>query len=246
VRRDPENLPALALIRRAVRATGFDVIRYGPTHFAHLRRRELLERQGISVVLDVGADVGKYVDEVRASGFAGRVVSFEPHADAFRRLEQAAADDATWECLPLALGSEPGEAELNIAGNWGSSSLLAMKERHVLAAPESRYEGTEPIRVVTLDSLRDSLLSPQDRVFLKADVQGFELEVLKGAAGTLDQVFGLELELSLLPLYEGAPSISDLLAHLDEAGFNLQSVESGYRDVSTGQLLQLDGLFERR
>jgi FkbM family methyltransferase len=246
VRSDPENAPALRLVRRALRRTGFDVVRYGPDHFAHLRRAKLLRDQRVDVLLDVGADVGQYVRELRETGFTGRAISFEPHSSAYAQLERACAVDPAWECRRVALGAEPGSAELHVAGNWGSSSLLTMEQRHLRAAPESAYTTAEAVPVASLDSLRSELLRPHERAWLKADVQGFELEVLRGAADTLDQVFAMELELSLFPLYDGGASIQEVLAYVDDAGFNLLSVENGFRDGKTGQLLQVDGLFGRR
>src|SRR5947209_11771547 len=104
VGRAPETSRALSLVRRAVRSAGFDVIRYDATHFAHLRRRELLDRHGITVVLDVGANVGEYVTrDLREACYQGRIVSFEPHEDAFRELERLSAADPRWEIRRQAL-----------------------------------------------------------------------------------------------------------------------------------------------
>ena len=80
-----------------------------------------------------------------------------------------------------------------------------MTEQHLASAPESRYVDKEEIDIVRLDSVAPHLMSATDIVFLKADVQGAELDVLQGAAQVLKQTAVVDVELSLVELYEGAP-----------------------------------------
>jgi FkbM family methyltransferase len=106
--------------------------------------------------------------------------------------------------LPLcdAIGDENGTTTLNVAANaGGSSSILPMLSTHFDAAPEACYVGTEDAEIRTLDSLAPEILRRHDKVFLKADVQGYEKFVIAGAKSTLsDYCVGLQLELSLVPL----------------------------------------------
>ena len=85
-----------------------------------------------------------------------------------------------------------------------------------------------------------------DRVWLKLDVQGSELSVLRGAERTLERVEVVETELSLVELYEGQALLPDVYAHLTQRGFGIWFLEPVFRDSSSGELLQLDGLFARR
>jgi FkbM family methyltransferase len=210
-----------------------------------LRRAKLLEHRGINLLLDVGADGGQYGIKMRKSGYTGRIVSFEPRADAFAQLEASAADDANWECRRLALGSSQGSAEINVSRNAHSSSLLPMAERHRTVAPRSAYVGTEEVPVARLDSIWDELVRAGDRVYLKLDTQGFELEVLGGAERSLPDVQAVEAELSLVPLYEGAPVYVDLLDRLGQEGFRLAGLQPELGDPDTGELLQANGIFVR-
>ena len=84
-----------------------------------------------------------------------------------------------------------------------SSSLLALANRYVEASPGIRSIREETVSTARLDTLRGRLFGEDDSLFIKLDVQGFELEVLQGAKDTLNQAVGLECELSLAPIYEG-------------------------------------------
>src|SRR4051794_18829417 len=157
------------LVRNFVRRFGFDIVRYRPgVTPTDLRRSAWLRDLGVTVVIDVGANTGQFVEQVRAAGYGGRVVSFEPVSAAFVELERKAAADPRWECRRLGLGPAPADVDINVAGNNAeSSSLLPMGERHLAAAPESAYVRTERICIVPLDSLRADLLRPGDVAWLK-------------------------------------------------------------------------------
>jgi FkbM family methyltransferase len=188
---------------------------------------------------------GRTPASTRAASARRRIVSFEPLSAAHAQLAAQAAKDPDWECRRLALGSEPGTAEINVAGNSWSSSLLEMGERHRRSAPESEYVDTEKVEVARLDDVWSELVADGDRAWLKLDVQGFELEALRGAEASLPQIAGIQAELSLVLLYEGAPLYRDVIDHLDERGFRLAGFEQGFEDLDTGETLQVDGVFVR-
>ena len=229
-----------------MRRFGFALVAVEAARPAVPTRRSLLERYSVSVVIDVGANTGQFARTVRAEGYRGRVVSFEPVADAFDELARRAARDPAWDCRRLALGNRDGVAEIHVARNSVSSSLLTVLDRHVSAAPAARAARAERVPIARLDSVAGELLPAAGAAYLKLDVQGSELDVLRGGEATLARVAAIEAELSLVPLYGGQPLFADVLDWLDVAGFNLVSLEQGFTDPGTGQLLQLEGLFVRR
>jgi FkbM family methyltransferase len=233
-----------AIVHRSLQRFGLDLVRYDSDRFPELARARLLAERRIDVVIDVGANDGTYVVELRERGFSGRVFSFEPVAAAYAILEQRALDDPKWECQRLALGRQPGIATINIAGNSSSSSLLPMLPRHTKAAPESAFVGTELVAVKRLDDIIG--VAQEDRVWLKVDVQGFELDVLAGSERLLGQVDVVDIELSLVELYEGQPLLGEVVRDLSDRGYGLTSVQTVLRDPGNGELLQVDGLFIRR
>jgi hypothetical protein len=134
---------------------------------------------------------------------------------------------------------------MHIAGNEAqSSSVLPMLRAHEEAAPEASYVGTEDVTMERLDDVLASF-DVAGPVYAKIDVQGYERQVMAGAAETLAHVRGMELELSLVPLYEGSPLWEEMIALMKSQGFELKGFFSGFTDERTGRLLQADGVFFR-
>jgi len=210
-----------------------------------LRLAELIAEQGIDAVVDVGANEGLFAKRLRDDGFSGRIVSFEPLSSAFVLLASASADDPNWECVQLALGATTGEATLYVEGNLASSSFCPMDSGLPEAEPRLAYVGTEECSLSTLDVLAPDLFQPEEHLYLKLDVQGFELEVLRGAEATLARVLALDVELSQTLLYQGAPLMDEVVAYLAERDYVLLGTEPAYIHPRTGETLQLNGLFVR-
>src|SRR5262249_7853987 len=149
---------------------------------------------------------------LRASRYHGHIVSFEPLSSAHAMLVAAAAPDPLWDIAErCAVGASDGWAEINIAGNSYSSSLLPMLDLHREAAPQPVYRGTEPCRVISLDSYIERTFSDSTTVFgLKMDTQGYEAQVLEGLRRNYDRVKVIVCEMSVAPLYAHGPSMSEL------------------------------------
>lgn len=206
----------------------------------------LLRHLGIEVILDVGANVGQFGAEVRDHGYSGRILSFEPLAAPFQALARTASRDASWQVFQFAIGLVDGPARMHVAANQGaSSSLLESTQLNDRAAPEARYVGSEDVQVRRLDGLAKELLVGFAPTLLKVDVQGAERQVLDGATETMSTLSAVQLELSLYPLYVGAPSYDDLIHVMEHHGFDLAGIEPGLADRTNGRLLQVDALFVR-
>jgi FkbM family methyltransferase len=210
---------------------------------APARRARFLRDARVDLVLDVGGATGAYVAALRETGYRGRAVSFEPLPASAAALRRRAAGDPAWEVVEVALGDAPGAAVLHVSGLADSSSLLPMLERHVQGAPGSDVVDQHEVRVAALDDL--GLVGPDDRVLLKVDTQGSELAVLEGAAAALERTELLEVELSLVPLYDGAPDWMEVCSWLRRRGFTPVWVTPGFADERSGRLLQVDAIFAR-
>jgi len=230
-----------------VRRSGIEVSRYHPELDWKRNFMHQLDSHHVNVVLDVGANSGQYAAGLRAAGFRGRIVSFEPLSAPFSLLERKSSTDPLWDCRRCALGDSDGTISINVAGNAGeSSSVLPMLKTHQEAFPPANYVGIEEVPMRRLDSVAPELLRPTDVVYLKIDVQGFEKQVLAGGSATVqDRCVGMQLELSFLPLYEGGMLIREALDMACSLGFTLTGLSPCFTDMRNGRTLQADGVFFR-
>jgi FkbM family methyltransferase len=243
------------LINKIISITGFQVRRIQKYPITDIERRfkltdiqrrfKLFETFGINKIIDVGANVGQYALKVKELGFSGQIISFEPLSSAFSILKEVSAKYNNWQAHNYALGNENMESVIHVSQNSISSSILNMLPQHLKSAPASKFINTEKIQLRTLDSIFDNLYTTSDKILLKIDVQGFEEKVLEGARNSLHKIVGIQLEMSIVPLYEGELLLEEMIVYLKNSGFTLYSLENGFYDQENGQLLQVDGVFFR-
>ena len=175
--------------------------------------KTLLSRLGVTLLLDVGANTGKFAESVRLTGYAGSIASFEPNPIDYQVLNSLASDDARWTTKCCALGETDGVVPLNVTGsNSVFSSILTPRD----TPPVS---DVVPVPVRRLDGLWGEFVRPDDRVFLKTDTQGYDWNVLQGAGDKLADVVGIQIELNVIPLYERSPHYLKMLQFLESNGF---------------------------
>lgn len=233
-------------LRQVIQKLGYDVTRYHKPHKLDACVH-LLKHYQITVVLDVGANIGQTGKHLREAGYTGRIISFEPVAEAFRELRDAAQHDPGWTCVNCALGDHPHTANIRVAECTVTTSFLPVRADiiEMLPIPRTAYE--EQVAVNTVDAMIGDLTSPADRVFLKIDTQGYEPMVLRGAERTLQQdILGIQLEMSLTPVYEGQQTICEIIDYTSDRGYSLVSIAPAFRDPKTGQIMEVDGIFFRR
>lgn len=234
-----------SLIHNFLKKRGIQIAKYPNDD---LKRRMLIVKNNkIDTLLDVGANKGQYAIQMRRLGYDKKLLSFEPQQDAFNVLKKVATKDPQWEVYDYALGDENTNSSIHIADNSFSSSILNMLPAHLESAPESKYVGNQEIEIKKLDSIFDTLCSPSASVMLKIDTQGYEKNVIDGAEESLKSIKIIQLEMSILPLYENEILYIEMIQYLKARGFELFSLESGgFYDLNSGQLLQVDGIFVRK
>lgn len=233
-------------IRKWLWKWGYDICRVTPASHPHARLRQLLAAYQVDTVLDVGANEGQYAASLRNEvGYSGRILSFEPMQAAFEVLKKNAARDPHWQAMHCALGDVDGTSDINVAGNSYSSSLLDMLPAHLQSAPESAYVRKECIEIKRLDSVFDALIDGARNIYLKIDTQGFEGRVLKGGEQSLAGIATVQMEMGLVPLYDGEMPFRELCDFMSARGYEMVALLPGFSDPKTGQLLQVDGIFHR-
>lgn len=225
-----------------LRRTGNQLVSYpDPESLRHLR---ILENFKINKILDVGGNVGGYGRSLMTLGYKGKLISFEPVSAAFQELETRSKKHANWSVVNSAIGNTDGEIEINVSANKSlSSSIADMLPAHLENAPEARYVSKEKVPIRKLDSIFDQYVESGDNVFLKIDTQGYEKTVLDGAEKSLPKIKGIQVEMSLVPLYSGEMLFPDMLRHLTDKGYMMFDLGPVFTSPTTGQLLQVDGMF---
>jgi FkbM family methyltransferase len=235
------------LIRAIFHFLGAEITHYSPEKTFEAYFVKSLAAHNITVVFDIGANIGQFGKHLRDNGYKGKLVSFEPLSTAYKQLLALSKNDPEWIVAPkMAIGSEDGEVDIQISGNSQSSSILNMLDIHKKAEPTSVYVGVEKAALKKLDSVAPEYLSNDDVLFLKIDTQGYEEMVLNGALAIMPKVKGMQLEISLVPLYEGQLLYEDMLVKIKNFGFELWSITPVFYDIKNGKQLQIDATFYRK
>lgn len=205
------------------------------------RRPSLLDLYGVETIFDIGANIGMSAEAYRAAGFQGPIVSFEPVQSLYAELERRSQSDPQWHAERLALGSQPGCADIHVTGRHaGATSLLAMTDNVTRHAPDQAVVRTERVTISTLDEVVEKYYPRGERLFLKVDVQGYERHVLAGARDSLPRIVGMKLELSLVENYRGECLLTEMLPILYGFGFRPVSIERAWGNDKTQEIFQID------
>jgi FkbM family methyltransferase len=224
---------------------GLDLVRHPGSTSTVGRRWGHFREWGIDLVVDVGANTGQYGRSIRAMGYRGRIVSLEPLPAAYQQLERAARADDDWRTVKVGLGRRDAKASLHVAANSYSSSFFAPTAAHLGADPAVEQIGSVEVEVRRLEGMADALVGAARRPLLKLDTQGSELDILEGTGDAMRRFVALHVELSLVPMYEGAPLMADVVDWLERRGYVVAELEPELSDPAGGRLLQVNGLFVR-
>jgi FkbM family methyltransferase len=194
-------------------------------------------------VIDVGANRGQFAVYSAVRFPRAQIYSLEPLKRPRRKLQSLFKSEPRVHVIGKAAGATTGRATLNVSRQDDSSSLLAMADLQTERFPGTAMIGREQIEVTTLDETFGDL-DLQGPILLKLDVQGFELEALKGAERLLDQVDAVLTEASFVAFYEDQVLFDELNRWLNEAGFSL--VSGSISSQAQGRWEQGDFLYERR
>ena len=191
-------------------------------------------------VVDGGANKGRTVARLLDLFPAARIYAYEPQPRLARKLARRFADDPRVAVRHAGLGSTPGPLRLHVLESATCSSFLApsaIREKHA-DKPMGVAQVVE-VSVVRLDQDLDAAPAA-----MKLDLQGYELEALKGASGVLEGVRAVLCEVSFREHYEGQPLAREVIAWMEDRGFTLLGLYGPWRDGS-GALVAAAALFRR-
>jgi FkbM family methyltransferase len=200
----------------------------------------------INCVIDVGANVGQFGRRLRRNGYRGRIVSFEPVREYADELRAVASRGDDWHVYDYALGDADGESEI-YARPGAMSSLLPSSDFGEAWHPRLRIARKESIRIRRLDGVFDDAVSglEEPRVFLKLDTQGYDLKAFSGAGDRIQDVRGMQSEVSCVPIYEGMPRMAEQITVYENAGFEITGMFPVTRDPATLRVIEFDVVMVR-
>ena len=195
-----------------------------------------IEGSEIRRIVDVGANVGQFAKMARYCWPVAFIESFEPDAAAAAAFRREHCNDGRIALHEHALGADPGELTIH----YGETS----EQNSAFIETHGRQRGVFQVQVLRLDDV--VLRGDEGKQLLKLDVQGYEMQVLKGAEKTLKEVDFVLVELSLADTFEGGALIENVWAFLRQRGFTYRQILDCYRDTATDVILQMDILFGRK
>lgn len=205
---------------------------------------ELIKKDGFNtdVIYDIGANIGTWT-LLAKSFFPDTVIhGFEPLENHIQKFCENTKGVANVHIHAFCLGSENKQTTINVSSFSDSSSILE--------ATSLEYEqfgikkaGEENVIVKRLEDIIDEGKLPVPDI-MKLDVQGYELEVLKGAGNYLKQVQYLIVEVSFKEYYEGQPLFLDIAGYLNKYNFKIYAF--GHSTPLGQELGQMDVLFKKQ
>jgi FkbM family methyltransferase len=214
--------------------------RFGWSQFARgMREREVsylamdLARilpSSASTIVDVGAHSGLVPDALDFLYGPRRIWAVEPNPSWAPELERRFKDRPQFVLVHKCLGESSGEVTLNVYDFDAATSLYACKAGHLSSLGLSEHYSPVKVPGVRLSELLPGDVAVFDLVML--DCQGAELSALRGAGSRLNDIRWIYCEVSIDPIYEGAPLFGEVHAFLRSAGFELRHL-GGFSGVGT-------------
>ena len=201
-----------------------------------------IQDNNIKTVLDVGANEGQFAELIHRILPQANIYSFEPLSIPFNKLQSLKNEIPFLQCYQFAIGSENGEMDMNSNEFSPSSSLLSMTELHSSTFPYTKNSVLQKVSVRTLDSLL-SEMKLQKNILLKIDVQGFEMEVLKGSKELIENISILIVETSFQKLYKNQPLFHEVYQYLVNKNFIYHGNFDQMLSTINGEVLQSDAIF---
>lgn len=182
---------------------------------------KIIQNTGIKItgVIHVGGHHGQeadlyYNNSIKEAHF------FEPQETPFQILKNK-CDSLGYRSYNVALGSTEQVLEMYVEEvNEGQSSSLLEPVAHLQEYPNIVFTKKVQVPVKTLDSY-----NIQSCNYLNLDVQGYELEVLKGAVNSFKNIDIIYTEVSNIEFYKNNPRVEDLVNFLNTYKYILLKID---------------------
>jgi len=234
------SIRAKKLAHALLSNSGRRALRFGVA--ASIEHEAAFRNYTFRTIVDVGANVGQFALFALKRFPKATIYSFEPLEDCWNKFDSVIGPDTRVRLYRYGIGQEDSTSLINVTNENDSSSILTPS-----GAQEESF-GTVVVERKNIELRRlASLLTSNDLVapaLLKIDVQGFELDVLKGSKELLNCFDCIYVEASYVELYRYQALAGDVVGFLQENGFEMRGVFNQYADNKRGPL-QADFLFAK-
>lgn len=232
----PSSVQAV-LLRKAV-AISSEQVKFQNGQITMLGSIENLSAAGFTPngVIDIGANVGNWTRSVAKIFPNANYHMVEAQPDLAKNLKETTEDLRANTTFTIGLlGAKPKSDVPFYTLGTGSSVFeeVTNLKKEVERLPMTRLDDLPEVKALT------------GPLFLKLDVQGYELEVLKGAERTLASTEVVLMEVALLHYNKGAPLMPEVLAFMEDRGFSPYDICGQLRRISDRALFQTDVIFVR-
>ena len=179
----------------------------------------------ISGIIQIGANRGQEIEHFYGLGI-DNIVAFEPLQENFQILT---ARFPQLKAHKVALGNDISVVTMNVSNNEQQSSSILKPKVHLRQHPDVHFIGQEQVPMTKLDVFAADNVGKN---LIMMDVQGYELEVLKGAIETLKHVDYLMCEVNRAEVYENNAYIGQIDEFL--ADYGMRRVETDWAGVIWG------------
>ncbi len=237
------------LIKKLLLSQGYEIRKqsYYKEKDAFDYQKMLLEKfkgiDQVQTIFDVGAYDGQTALHYASLFPKAQVYAFEPFPESFQQASELTKQEARIKPYPMAVSSSEGKALLNVNEFAPTNSLLASNKIGNNVDNLTQTKRTEEVNTISLDTF----CTNENVTFidiLKMDIQGGELEALKGATKLLEaQKIGIiYTEVEFVSIYKDQPLFSDIELYLRQFGYRLYRIMNMHADEQ-GQLLWADAIF---
>jgi len=197
--------------------------------------KDLVKKYNMSIsgVIHIGAHYGEEVQDYIDEGVQD-ILLFEPLSENFNILEQNVKNlNGNIEGYQVALGTQrEGTTTMYVSDNEAQSSSILKPKVHLTHHPNVKFPTTEEVDLATLDQY-----NCYNYNFINMDVQGYELEVLKGATRILEQISYVYCEVNRDEVYENNAYVEEIDEFL--SAYGMERVETNWEGEIWGDALYI-------
>ena len=208
---------------------------------ANIELEELVKDLKFATLFDIGSNKGQFILLIeKIFDIDKNIYSFEPIKEIYEKQKKFFSNKKNISFFNFALGERSLTKTLNITKRKDSSSFFEINNN--IKNTDHLVDEKREIKIKSLDEIMKNkyLIKP---ILAKIDVQGYELEVLKGSKNLLKQIKYIIIEVSENEIYKGQALANKIIKYLDDMNFKPLKETKIYKIPGT-EFKQKDILFE--